>query len=397
MINENFTIGIITYHDVYSYGANLQCLGLQMFLQEKGYRVEIIDYSTNGYLELREKKKIPTFFYRSIHFLCNPIGFLKVKLNSLQIERKSVEYKEILEQRNKKFKEFQNKFYHLSVKRYKKYSELQNNPPLYSAYICGSDQIWNPGFCDMDDNYFLAFAEKGKRVAYAPSFGVASIPFYAKRIYKKRLKGIDILSIREKTGRTIIRNLIGKDVPLVLDPTFLIEKEKWIELVARESTLEVPEEYIFTYFIGNDEYTQKFLKHINESFPEYEIINLVFDQSSYGPCDFIKLINQAKFVFTNSFHGIAFCINLNIPFAVGKTLKDFGAGSAFSRIYDLLENLKLTNRIYDDNKKLDGSWLKLNFDTCNEIKEKMVERSKGYLLDALEIIDDKKQDYGSVK
>ena len=118
---------------------------------------------------------------------------------------------------------------------------------------------------------------------------------------------------------------------------------------------------MLTYFIGIDEHIQNFIECVKEAFPQYQIINLVFDQSSYGPCDFIKLISQARFVFTNSFHGLAFCINLNVPFAVGRTLKDYGSGSAFSRIEDLLENLELSDRIYDGTVRLDTSWLTLDF------------------------------------
>ena len=37
-------IGILTFHHAYSYGANLQCLALQLYLRRKGYQPEVIDY-----------------------------------------------------------------------------------------------------------------------------------------------------------------------------------------------------------------------------------------------------------------------------------------------------------------------------------------------------------------
>ena len=378
-------VGVITYHEPISYGAHLQCLGLQIYLKEIGYDAEIIDYSEKAYLELRSTQKIRSLIKRLFNVLKSPISFIKAKSNAKNIEKEKDKFKELLIKRNNKFKEFETKYYNLSKKRYQKYSDLKNETPIYDAYICGSDQIWNPGFCDMDDNYFLSFAPKNKRVAYAPSFGVSKIPFYAKREYKKRLENIEKISVREKTGAKIIKKLTNRDVPVVVDPTFLVDKDKWIE-IANDSDIELPSEYIVTYFIGIDDYINRYVNEVKIKYPNYKIINLVFDQTELGPCDFIKLISNAKFVFTNSFHGLAFAINLNIPFAVGKTLKDFGGNSAFSRMEDLLETLDLSDRIYFENKELNKNWLQLDYSKVNKRKEKVVKESKEYLIEALNSI-----------
>ena len=58
MRKEKISVGIITYHEPYSYGADLQCLGLQLFLEELGCKAEVIDYSMKAYLELRAKRKL---------------------------------------------------------------------------------------------------------------------------------------------------------------------------------------------------------------------------------------------------------------------------------------------------------------------------------------------------
>lgn len=385
MNKEKMKVGIITYHEPISYGAHLQCLGLQIYLKEIGCDTEIIDYSEKAYLELRSTQKIRSLIKRFFNVLKSPISFIKAKNNAKNIEKEKEKFKELLIKRNNKFKEFETKYYNLSKKKYQKYSDLKNEIPIYDAYICGSDQIWNPGFCDMDDNYFLSFAPKNKRVAYAPSFGVSKIPFYAKREYKKRLENIEKISVREKTGAKIIKELINRDVPVVIDPTFLVDKDKWIE-IANNSNIELPSEYIVTYFIGIDDYINQYINEVKVKYSNYKIINLVFDQTELGPCDFIKLISNAKLVFTNSFHGLAFAINLNVPFAVGKTLKDFGGNSAFSRMEDLLETLDLSDRIYFGNKELNENWLQLDYSKVNQRKEKVVEESKKYLIEALNSI-----------
>ncbi|MCI8484007.1 MAG: polysaccharide pyruvyl transferase family protein [Lachnospiraceae bacterium] len=208
-MRDQLTAGIITYHEPYSYGADLQCLGLQLFLEGLGYKAEIIDYSMGAYQELRRKRPFRSLLQRGIRFFNDPKRFLKVKRNASEITRQALPFQEQLEIRNQKFKEFQDKYYNLSPQRYENYSDLKNNCPVYSAYICGSDQIWNPGFCDMDENYFLGFAPKGRRIAYAPSFGVQELPRVWRREYRKRLNNIDFLSVREKTGAEMIKKLRG--------------------------------------------------------------------------------------------------------------------------------------------------------------------------------------------
>ncbi|MCI9137067.1 MAG: polysaccharide pyruvyl transferase family protein [Lachnospiraceae bacterium] len=382
-MKNRVTAGIITYHEPYSYGANLQCLGLQMFLEELGFQPEIIDYSTTAYLELRRRNRVKSLLYRVMRFLRNPKGFLRAKKNAQEVSRESQDFQGQLDIRNRKFREFQQRYYHLSSRRYEQYSELRENCPVYDAYICGSDQIWNPAFCDMDDNYFLAFAPMGKRIAYAPSFGVRNISKCFQKEYRKRLCDIDCLSTREKEGVQIIKELTGRESKIVIDPTLLIDREQWMK-IADDSDAILPETYILTYFIGMDEYIEQFQEEVRRAFPKDEIVNLVFDKSSYGPCDFLKLLSQAKFVFTNSFHGLAFCINLNVPFAVGKTLKDYGSTNSFVRMEDLLENLGLEHRIYNGRETLGDSWLKLDFTEVNKKRKQFVQESRDYLRNALE-------------
>ncbi len=379
-------IGVITFHDPISYGANLQCLGLQLYLRSLGYDVRVIDYSMNSYLEYKNKNKIKRNLIRIYHLVKNPFNFIKYRLNAQKISREKEKYKKNLNIRNLNFKQFQKDNYIYSEKKYNTISQLKNDPPKYDVYICGSDQIWNPNFCEMDDNYFLSFAPQGKRISYAPSFGVSSIPFYAKEKYKKNLLGIDYLSIREQTGAKIINKLIKKEAQIVIDPTFLVNKDEWFKL-ADKSNIKTPKKYILTYFIGIDEYIENYIAMIKEQFNDIEIIDLIFDKTSYGPYDFLKLIKNAAFVFTNSFHGVAFCINMNIPFAVGKTLKDKSKNSAFSRIDDLLNDLELQSRICDENTQINKEFLKLDYKPINKRLEKIVADSKKFLEDSIKNIE----------
>ena len=375
-------IGIITFHSPISYGAHLQCLALQLFLRHQGYDAEVIDYSMSGYLEYRSKHRLKSFIIRFIKAMPLLVRRMKVQ----RIEREKISQTKLyireLKERDSKFAAFRDMYYHLSKSQYTGCLQIKKNPPAYDAYICGSDQIWNPYFCDSDDNYFLDFAPVEKRIAYAPSFGVSTIPWIYRRIYKNRLNDIPYLSIREKTGQHIIKNLTGRNAPIVIDPTFLIPKAEW-ETIAQQSPLTLPKRYILTYFIGVDNYIHDTIQKVKSYFHDAEVINLVFDQSSYGPCDFLKLISHADFVVTNSFHGMAFCLNFEVPFIITKSSKDMGKNNAFSRITDLLVSLGLEGRVIDNNNKLSDSYLNIDYNSVNTNRQHLCKQSSDFLLSSL--------------
>lgn len=377
-------IGIITFHDAYSYGAVLQCLGLFKYLENIGVEPYIIDYSSKGYKELRNKNKFKTVLRILYRYIKNPFNNIKHIINANKNIKKQLKKSETVDERNKKFDIFRNKYFTLS-RRYTIHSDLIDNPPEYDAYICGSDQIWNPYFCDADSNYYLEFAPISKRIAYAPSFGVTNIPVLYKRLYKKRIKSIPYLSVREDTGREIVKNLCDIDAPVVIDPTFLIDSDSW-RILSKETSVKMDNKYILTYFIGDDEYISKISKRIAKSYPNYEIINLIFNYTNYGPADFLFLIDNADFVFTNSFHGCAFCINFNTPFAIVRTLKDFSKYSAFTRIENLLHTLGLESRIIDDDTVLNDDYLSCDFIESNKRLKKEISTSKQFLFSSLENI-----------
>ena len=377
---SNIKIGIITFHDAISYGATLQCYGLQKFLLNNKYEVKIIDYSMSGYLELRRRNKIKALNTQLNKVLINPKKYFKIIINRAN---KQIKQKDGSKQiRDNKFASFRKKHYELSETKYKNFTDLNNNCPNYNAFICGSDQIWNPFFCDRDSNYYLDFAPIEKRIAYAPSFGVTNLPSKFENEYINKINGIPYLSIREKSGQEIIRKLTGRKVPIVIDPSFLLSPKEWMEL-AKESEINIEKKYILTYFIGDDIYIQNYIKEVKEDFCDYEIINLVFDYSEFGPCDFIKLISNAEFVFTNSFHGMSFCINFNIPFGIGKSLKDFSEDSGFTRMQYLLERLGLENRIISKDNPLNRNWISMDFYSSNQKLNVWRNYSKNFLLTAI--------------
>ena len=379
------TAGIITFHDAYNYGAVLQCVALLLFLRRCGIEASVINYSMDAYVELRKKKPIKTFIRRLYNLLQDPISVLKTRLNEHKKQEYIRPYQNMLKIRNQSFDDFKREYLMFTEKRYHTFSELIDNPPFFDVYICGSDQIWNPRFLDFDANYFLQFAPIYKRIAYAPSFGVRRIPAIYNKELRRRVQQIPYLSIREKSGADIIKEICGVTVDVLVDPTFLVDAETW-KNIASKSNVKLPKKYILTYFIGIDEYIQKALDEIERMFPNHTIMNLIFDQSPYGPADFLKMVAHAEFVVTNSFHGCAFCLNMHVQFWVIKTLKDMSKNNGFGRIECMLEEMGVKNRILENVSGLLERHDAINFQDVDERRSELTSKAKEFLLNAVKTV-----------
>ena len=141
--------------------------------------------------------------------------------------------KELTETRRTAFKSFSDQFLHIVENTLlpgeSKYIDI------YDAYICGSDQIWNPTYKSTGSAYFLQFAPEYKRIAFAPSFGLSRIPDALHTLYKKWLNGIPYLSVREEQGAKIIKELTGRDALVVPDPTLCLTRKQWGQVEKKPS------------------------------------------------------------------------------------------------------------------------------------------------------------------
>lgn len=215
----------------------------------------------------------------------------------------------------------------------------------FDAFVCGSDQIWNPNYPENSMIDFLQFAPEKQRVAIAPSFGTSVIPESRREIYTEWISSIPHLSVREDVGAKIIKDLTGREAKVLLDPTFGLTKEDWLAFAKKPET--VPQkEFVFCYFLGN--LSRSYAKRIKRFAKEhgFEIVDVcdVHDLRYYDidPQEFVWLLANAKAVFTDSFHGTAFSINLQKPFVVFDRVE--GGASMSSRITTVLKKTGLEDR-----------------------------------------------------
>lgn len=359
-------VGIITTFRQPNWGSVLQAYALEKVIEQMNYDVEVIDY------------KYPNEFHwkRGIKWGKNP-NTLKAKLHKIKVY-----FLCMLKLRSKPMMELLNSFIKKNMKLSRQidsYESLHENPPIYDIYVSGSDQIWNPNTMFGDMSYMFDFVPNGnKKISYASSFSCLSIPNSLKDIYKINLSTYSALSVRENNGRNIIRQLIGRDAKVVLDPTLLLSKEHWEKLAEKAKKTDLPKSYILCYMLAYtfsaDKPMGKLLEMVQRKYNMPVIALKTMPQSFHGDIfqlpvsyskgieEFLYLINNASIVVSSSFHGTAFSLNF------GKPLIAMGAMNEDDRVLSLLKNLGMKNQfVYAE--KLQESSINPFYDVENAQKK----------------------------
>lgn len=363
-------IGIITLHGYKNYGNRLQNFALIRVLEKMGYEVETVVIKNTS-----TKKMIKNFVRHVIEMGKN--------LTSILRNNNSNEIKKVYEtQRTESFKSFSKKY--LKEKFYTIINNNENsNLKKYDFFITGSDQVWNALDLSNLNKYFLSFTEPKKRIAYAPSIGRDSLPEGYHSIFKNHLEKMHAISIREEAGAKIIKDLVEVDVPVVVDPTMLLDRDEWLS-IAQQASNRPNGPYLLTYFLGGPS-TETRLK-LNKLAKEnnMKIINLgdSTDKETYitGPSEFIDYINNASAFFTDSFHGVVFSIILKTPFVVYERISN--GVSMYSRIDTLLELFDMRHR---EANGFIGDYFSMDFSGSQRVLAQEFDKSINYLSSALRI------------
>ena len=358
-------IGIITMVSD-NYGNRLQNYALQQILKNLGTDVETFH---NPFLLNYSEMK---------HILKKPI---KTIIYSLNHNNKGKVYRE------KAFDKFNRKYIIWSKFWLNDFNRLPQIDSCYDAVICGSDQIWNPESYNIDGRYFATFMREEKRFSYAASFGLAQIPKERRNEWIQYLNGMRKISVREDTGRNIVKALTDRNCEKNLDPTLLLSAAEWRTIERRPEKIDFSERYILTYFLGKpNEEQQRYIQYFakKEKCQVLEL-NRVDTPNLYscGPSEFLYLIDHAKCILTDSFHGTVFSILFKKQFIIFE--RNGLKNSMSSRIDSLLDTLELENSgcRYKRGRK---NAIPLNFERSFYIISEEKKRSIEYLTQILELI-----------
>jgi len=389
-------VGIVTYFNGINYGQLLQAYGLSAIVTEIGYNCEIINIPM---------KNTQSFAVRLLNLaiqLCtnNPLHVLRRKASMRKLKRVDDafqnKYKAELSTQKELFAMFRERKLSIGKVIYSNTKKITADPPSYDAYICGSDQIWNPNaiFPWKRHEYFLSFAPQKKRIAYAPSFGVSQLPKRYVSDYIEWISQLPHLSCREAAGMEIIKELTGRDAVHVLDPTLLLQTAEWDKLASESKIFDNNEPYILCYITGTETAYERFLQSvIAELNCRVITLSLLSDRKGYehticfeaGPMEFVSLIKHAVYVITDSFHGTAFSILYNKPFVVFQKNSGFSSiHSQFSRIDSLLSMCKIKPPLADESSVFHRDMLDIDFTTANNVLQCERKNSMQYLAESLE-------------
>ena len=384
-------IAIVSCYFHPNYGSQLQSLATQKILDD--FDVENETINITGFRKEINRAKYKYFFSKiaDLNTVKDKIGTLtygvQLRLNKHSLGRN-------VGIRNSMFSKFADEMFTLS-KVYDSKADLSNRCHQYAAVLVGSDQLWLPS--NIEANYYtLNFVpEDIPKIAFATSFGVSTIPKAQRKKAAAFLKRIDSLSTREISGQQIIKELTGRDVPIVCDPTLLFTSDEWLYIQKRKRI--ITEKYIFCYLLGNNPVHRKFvqelkkrtgykivqLKHLDEYIKSDELFS---DYSPYdiGPSEYLSLIRDSEYVCTDSFHGTVFSILHRKPFFSFKRYKEDNSVSTNSRLHSILSLLNLKNRSITGEENLDDCISrKIDYDTVHKLLTELRDFSKKYLINVL--------------
>ncbi len=350
----------VTYCEWSSYGSILQSLALQKSLKKYGIENKIIK---------AEPKPLDRYKNERLTF-SSPKEFIKKFLNLLILGKTAKRYK--------KCQNFINN--NADIEYFGNYDNLKNNPPEADCFIAGSDQIWHPDHCNK--TFFLDFAKNNtKKISYAASMGKTTVGEEKKDEFKRLINNFDTISVRESDNIDVIRQFTDKNVVSHIDPTFLLSKEEW-EGYQKKYSIKKP--YILVYAIYWNESLNLKLKSLSKKtgLPIIAIctsLNKVTANKKIYDADvseFLWLINNAEYIITSSFHGVAFSTIFNKQFSavINPRLP--------SRITCLMQNLEIPIISIEN---LCEKEYQINYDTVNLNILKEKEKSITYLLKELNI------------
>ena len=370
-------LAIVTlYKKNRNYGGLLQAHAMQKLFSEGSAEAELISYipQKNNYIYSR---------IRNLG-VCKT---LKIAAHKIQTKLYMVMHRDVrrkIQIRNKKFEAFEQ-----SIPHSRDYTDatIEECKDKYDIFVCGSDQVWNPAL--WNDVYFLAFAPRHSiKVSYGASIARERLTPAEIRYMQQRLKSYTVISVRESNAKNLVEALTDRSVQVVLDPTLMLNQTYWTQYAQRPKAC--PKEYVFSFFLGQD--NKNIMRSIYEECRKKEIVVVTIPhlQTGYkksdiqysdlqlydvGVSEWLYLMEHANYIFTDSFHGVAFSINFNKQFSCFGKNKEGDRYSENSRLNSLLSMLDLTTQMQNENIICNH----IDYDKVNDKLERLREQSYDFI------------------
>lgn len=298
-------IGIITFHHADNFGAVLQALALQSFLESWGHEVVILNHA--------EPRLPPWSRWRNPQgSLANPIE----RIRGLLHQRKYCA----------EFAQFRKEALRLTkfLPDSRALSEATHGLDLI---VTGSDQVWH---FSREPRYFLRWNPPfpGRKVSYAASCGSDIQPNADREEIGSWIRAFDSISVRDDFSARLIQQASGCLPEVVADPTLLVSPNPWIQVPARK-----PKKYFLIYLLGaSPAGLGPWMRRVQEQHGPgpWIWINGQADRIPRpppadfkiwhaAPGEWLGWIQGCHALLTDSFHAILFALQFQKPFFISPT------------------------------------------------------------------------------
>ncbi|MDN3619149.1 polysaccharide pyruvyl transferase family protein [Polaribacter undariae] len=348
-------IAVLTFQSSNNYGALLQCYALSTTLEELGFNVQIFNLKKE---HIKDIEDLP--------FLSRNKRVFKKSINNAIFESAFDNFRK---------KYLKSKF----TKEIGTKDGLKEFSDSFDAVVVGSDQVWRGAYTKkLQSSFFFDFiSDKTKKISYAASFGLDYFEGFKNNESEINtlINKFNAISVREAEGVKICKETFNVEAIHVLDPVFLLSKERYQKIIDAEFKKN-ENSYVAYYFLNPDAYRKTILTSVKKEFKIKDEINIYtnnkfsfrrpsFNLSKYKFKTFstwLGELSNADFVVTDSFHGLAFSIIFNKQFVCIANSKR-GA----SRMKSLLSLFNLSHRLVNEGESI-------NFETLKTIDYTVVNR-----------------------
>lgn len=337
--------GILNLQHTNNFGACLVAYALQTAIERCGSKAQVINY--------RPEKKARPFS------------------GAFRRERAA----------GRNFEKFRRRFLNLT-RVCRNMDDLSELNASLDSFVVGSDQVWRFRYVyRFLQEYLLAFAAPSKTLfSYAASFGT---DFWegndqATEIMREKLLRFNRVSVRGESGIAICREAFGSEAVRVLDPTLLLSAADYAPII-KESQLKLPGRYVAKMILDETPEAAAEVERLAKE-KGWEVVDIYGSRKKIGGkeamlCrpvgDWLKLLQNADYVVTDSFHCVCFSLIFEKQF-----ICVVNPERGISRLDSLLGIFGLRDRLIDSLKGFRPDGRETDYRQIERLLQ--VERKKAY-------------------
>ena len=355
-------IGILTHYNVSSHGALLQMYALKKTLAEQGHDVVILTYSRNmDFIGAEQRKRFSASISNIPYYISKYMG--------------EDGFGSIIYQYNKqkKLRHFRNA--NFSFVPYTDSAGLD-------CVIVGADEV----FALENGLNFMMFGHgirSRKIIAYAPSCGQTDPDringFGVRELITSGLGRFSALSARDMGTSAVIKDLTGKEVPIVCDPALLYPFKHPEKANNGKNYMVI---YSYQSNFKDKERINKIIAYARERGLELWSVGVYYKwcdkHINCDPIEMLDIFAKAEAVITDTFHGTISSYIAHTPMAV------FVRDNNNVKLEHLLNTIGIADRKVSNPDMLDTILSgDIDFDLIDRTVDKVREKSMNYLLEAL--------------